>query len=164
MISNSVYKPTPDGTIVIDFASRQDPSPFEGREERCDFDLVTGRTIPKRLAQGTVAVPTRALLILFKLKAVWDRSYRLSQGTADNTEYTRGKVEKDIADIIALLDSSIVDDDLDLQFLGDKMREYPFLREVLASIPSRADAISKYGRLSPAEVNDIIDRLLALIS
>ena len=165
MIPNTVYKPTPYGNIEIDFASRQDTSCFEGREEQCDFNLVDGRTIKKRLPEGTVViVPTRALLLLFKLKAFWDRSYRLSNGTSPRPEYEQGKIEKDIADIIALLNSSIGYDDLDLQFLGEKLHEYPFLMEKLESIPERSDAIAKYGRLSQDEVRMIIKRLLPLIT
>ena len=158
MIPNTIVKITRDGEILIDFASREDRCPFEGRTEDCPFSLLDGQ-----ITTGEIVVPTRTLLLLFKLKAAWDRSYRLKSETSYDPEWEQGKVRKDRADIIALLDPAAGGTDIDLQYLGSKLKEYPFLIGTLQEIPRDNDAVAMYRRLNPTQVSDAINRLLDLV-
>ena len=108
-------------------------------------------------------VPTRTLLLLFKLKAAWDRAHRLLSGTSYDPEWEQGKVRKDRADILALLDPAAGGTDIDIQYLGSQLREFPFLIDVLREIPLDSEAVVMYRRLSPMQVRDVIDRLLSLV-
>jgi len=182
MIPNTVVKNTGDGEILIDFGSREDICRFEGRKENCSFSLLDGQTttgviaVPTRalpLNRGRlnrggfggfpIVVPTRTLLLLFKLKAAWDRSHRLQNGTSSDPEWEQGKVRKDRADILALLDPAAGGTDIDIQYLGSQLREYPFLIDVLKEIPLDSDAVAMYRRLSPMQTRDVIDRLISLV-
>jgi hypothetical protein len=77
---SSVRKETKAGSVIIDFATRQKPFPFEGTDEYLDFNILDGNT-EKRTIRGNIemAVPNRATLIVLKLKAIWDRNNRISQ-------------------------------------------------------------------------------------
>ena len=78
--THTVYKPTDYGPIIIDFASREERYPFEGRDDELNFDILNGQTVMKVIRNRiSVAVPTRSLLMLFKLKASWGQGipYRL---------------------------------------------------------------------------------------
>jgi hypothetical protein len=164
MIPNTVVKNTRDGEILIDFGSREDICRFEGREENCPFSLLAGQTQAGVMGAGfQIMVPTRVLLLLFKLKAVWDRSYRILNGTSYDAEWEQGKVRKDRADILALLDPAADGTDIDIHYLGLKLIEYPFLIDVLKEIPLDRDAVAMYRRLSPMQTRDVIDRLLSLV-
>ena len=164
MIPNTVVKNTREGEILIDFGSREDICRFEGRKENCPFSLLAGQTQAGAMGAGfPIMVPTRALLLLFKLKAVWDRSYRILNGTSYDAEWEQGKVRKDRADILALLDPAAGGTDSDIQYLGLHFKEYPFLIDVLREIPLDSDAVAMYRRLSPMQTRDVIDRLLSLV-
>ncbi len=182
MIPNTVVKNTPEGEIRIDFGSREDICRFEGRTENCPFSLLDGQTTAVAIEFPTralpfdrgrfdrggfdgfpIIIPTRTLLLLFKLKAAWDRSYRFMNGTSDDPEWEQGKVRKDRADILALLDPAAGGTDVDIQYLGSKLKEYPFLIDILQDIPRDSDAVAMYRRLSPTQARDVIDRLLGLV-
>ncbi|MEI7434746.1 MAG: hypothetical protein WCJ93_10880 [Methanomicrobiales archaeon] len=161
---NTVVKNTNDGEILIDFGSREDIYRFEGRNENCPFSLLEGQTQPGEMRVGfPIMVPTRALLLLFKLKAIWDRSHRLHNRTSPRPGYEEGKVRKDRADVLSLLDPAAGGTDVDLHYLGMKLREYPFLIEILEKIPLDSDAVGMYRRMSPEQARDVIDRLLSLV-
>ncbi len=86
-----------------------------------NFDILNGQTILKVIRNHiSAAVPTRSLLMVFKLKASWDRAYRIESETADDLEWERGKLIKDYADVIALLDPMFEGTELDFNFLGEK--------------------------------------------
>jgi hypothetical protein len=182
MIPNTVVKNTRAGEIRIDFGSREDICRFEGREENCPFSLLDGQTTTGTIVVPTnglpfnrsgfnrggfgsfpIVVPARTLLLLFKLKAAWDRSHRLQNGTSSDPEWEQGKVRKDRADILSLLDPAAGGTDIDIQYLGLQIREYPFLIDVLEDIPLDSDAVGMYRRLSPMQVREVIDRLLSLV-
>ncbi len=161
--AHTVYKPTDHGPIIIDFASREERYPFEGRDEELNFDILNGQTILKVIRNHiSAAVPTRSLLMLFKLKASWDRAYRIESETADDLEWERGKLIKDYADVIALLDPMFEGTELDFNFLGEKLGDFDFLKGCLRKIPETHDAIVKYNRMDQRKVREIIERLLKL--
>ncbi|KAB2947591.1 MAG: hypothetical protein F9K14_03540 [Candidatus Methanoperedens sp.] len=160
---HTVYKQTDYGPIIIDFASRDEHYPFEGRVEELNFDIPNGQTIIQNVRnQIFAAVPTRSLLMLFKLKASWDRAYRLNSETSTDPEWEHGKLIKDYADIIALIDPMHGGRELDFDFLGEKLTEFDFLRGCLRIIPENLDAIGKYGRMDQRAVRETIERLLQL--
>ncbi len=65
--THTVYKPTDYGPIIIDFASREERYPFEGRDEELNFDILNGQTILKVIRNHiSAAVPTRSLLMLLR--------------------------------------------------------------------------------------------------
>lgn len=79
-------------------------------------------------------------------------------------EWDRAKLGKDYADILALLDPALGFEDLDRVLLGDLVSRYPFLFEVIRSVPRQTEGIRMYGRMTNDEVKEIIDRLLKLIT
>jgi hypothetical protein len=167
VIRNTVVKNSPEGAILIDFGSREDVCRFDGRSEICPFSLLDGQTTIMRIETGgssvPVIVPTRALLLLYKLKAAWDRSHRLQTASSPDAEWEQGKVRKDQADILALLDPAAGGSDIDVHYLGSRLSEFPFLMEVLREIPYNGEAVAMYRRLSPAQARDIVDRLIGLV-
>ena len=163
MIPNTVMKHTPEGEIRIDFGSREDVCRFEGRTEECPFSLLDGRTQVREIRAGSlVVVPERTLLLIFKLKAVWDRLARIRGGTSYDEEWDQGKLRKDRADILALLDPAVGGTEIDIKYLGEQLHEYPFLVEMLREIPLDSDAVAMYRRMNQAQARDVVERLLLL--
>jgi hypothetical protein len=109
-----------------------------------------------------VIVPERTLLMIFKLKASWDRSFRIQNGTSIDEEWERGKLCKDRADILALLDPAAGGTETDISYLGERLNEYSFLGEMLREILNDKDAINMYRRMNQTEAKELIERLLLL--
>ncbi len=164
MIPNTVVKHIPEGEILIDFGSREDVCRFEGRAEECPFSLLDGRTKVRKIRAGSpVVVPERTLLLVFKLKAAWDRSARIRSGTSYDEEWEQGKLRKDRADILALLDPVAGGTEIDVQYLGERLREFPFLAGTLREIPHDMDAVTMYRRMDLAQVREVVESLLLLV-
>ncbi len=164
MAPTTIAKNAHEGKILIDFGSREDLYLFEGRDEECPFSLLDGRTAARDIGTGfPVVVPERTLLMIFKLKAAWDRSFRIQNGTSSDEEWEQGKLRKDRADILALLDPAAGGTETDILYLGERLHEYPFLVEMLREIPDDNDAISMYRRMNPKDVRDSIEGLLQLV-
>lgn len=159
----TVSKPTEYGDIIIDFGSKYKQYKFEGRDETLNFDFLNGQTILKEIRGGVpVFIPTRSLLLLFKLKAAWDRAYRLDSGTSNEPDWEQGKLIKDYADIFALIDHNHGGEELDLSFLGEKLNFLNFLRGFLENIPENHDALRKYGQMDRETAMRTVRRLLSL--
>ncbi len=167
VIRNTVVKNSPEGAILIDFGSRDDVCHFEGSHEICPFSLLDGQTEIMRIDTEEnsvpVVVPTRALLVLYKLKAAWDRSHRLQTATSPDAEWEQAKVRKDLADILALLDPAAGGADIDVHYLGSRLSEFPFLMGVLQEIQQNSEAVAMYRRLSPVQAREVVARLLSLV-
>ncbi|MDO8872068.1 MAG: hypothetical protein Q7V05_04955 [Methanoregula sp.] len=162
---NSVVKViTGNGEIIIDFIPRNEKNCFEGRSETCPMNLLNGRTIVKEISPGfSVTIPERSLLLLLKLKAAWDRAYRIQEHTSDNEDWEKGKLRKDRADILSLIDPDNGGTELDFMFLGDMMRQNPFLTDILAIIPDDRDALQMYGHMDRNTAQRAIENVLRLI-
>jgi hypothetical protein len=162
---NSVIKVIPpDGEIIIDFIPRNERNCFEGRDETCPMSLLNGRTIAKEISPGfSVTIPERSLLLLLKLKAAWDRAYRIEGHTSEREDWEKGKLIKDRADILSLIDPQAGGTELDFMFLGEMMHRYPFLIETLAMIPDDRDALQMYTRIDRDAAQDAIGNVLRLI-
>jgi len=150
--------------IVIDFANREEHYPFEGRKEELNFDVLEGHTVVREITgELLVTVPERALLLLFKLKAAWDRHYRISNSSSHDPGWETSKLLKDRADILALLDQMAGNIDLDLHFLGGMLKRYDFLTGMLGGIRTDTESHRKYGRMDSNDCQKAIDDLLVLI-
>jgi len=162
---NSVVKVIPpDGEIIIDFIPKNEKNCFEGLDETCPMNLLNGRTFVKEISPAiSVTIPERSLLLLLKLKAAWDRAYRVQEQKSDREDWEKGKLRKDRADILALIDPANGGTELDFMFLGDMMRRYPFLIEILTVIPDDRDALQMYGRMDRDTAQRAIGDVLRLI-
>lgn len=162
---NSVVKLIPpDGEIIIDFIPRNHSNCFEGRNEKCPLDLLNGRTVVKEISPGSfVTVPERSLLLLLKLKAAWDRTYRIREHASHDEDWEKGKLRKDRADILSLIDPKNGETDLDFMFLGDMLHRYKFLEEILTTIPDDRDALQMYGGMNRDTAQRVINDVLLLI-
>jgi hypothetical protein len=91
------------------------------------------------------------------------REYRLKHGTSNDFEWEQGKLTKDYADVLSLLDPDQGGRDLNLEFLGRQFAAFEFLKRCLGNIPYRYDALQKYGRLESEKAKEIVETLLAII-
>jgi len=161
---HSVAKNTSDGQIIIDFISKETRDPFEGRPEKLDFNILDGNTEIRNIRDVVpAAVPTRSMLLLSKLKASWDRAYRLKHGTSEDAEWDRGKLIKDYADILALLDPKFGGEYLDMAFLGEQFSRFDFLKGCLKRIPDNYDALTKYEKMDRETARQTCKKLLLLL-
>ncbi len=159
----TISKMTDYGEIIIDFVRREGYT-FVGREEKLDFKIPKEQTVIKEIrGRIPVVVPTRSMLMLFKLKASWDRTHRVEHETSLDIDWERAKIIKDYADIIALIDPAHGGRDIDTGFLGEKLADFDFLKECLRRIPENRDAVGMYNGMSQEAVRDNIMRLLSLV-
>lgn len=152
--------------IYVDVAGYSESHHFEGRDERLDFELVKNHHVEGKVNGRRVKIPTRSLLLLFKIKACYDRTSRLEAGTSLDAIYDADKLVKDRSDVLAILDSGISGPDWEVGFLGEQMDKAPFLVEILTAIPGDESALARYGggQLSRDEATSRIDELLGLIT
>ena len=150
--------------IIIDFGVRDRPDPFEGRSESMDYRILDGRTVLRDIDNGTpFPVPDRTLLLVLKLKAAWDRRYRLEHGSSHDLEWEKGKLLKDGGDILALLDPKHGGHDVRLDLLGSSLDRWPFLLTPLENVLNDTETIAIYGRMSVEMVADIRESLISSI-
>lgn len=90
-----------------------------------------------------VVVPKVTVLWAYKLKAAWDRSYRLENELSEDIEWEGGKLTKDYGDIAALMDGKTP---LDPETIGRVFSDFPFLREVIARMKRRPSLYNSYTR------------------
>jgi hypothetical protein len=161
---NSVVKVIPpEGEIIIDFIRKNERNCFEGRNETCPMNLLNGRTFVKEISPGfSVTIPERSVLLLLKLKAAWDRAYRIQEHTSDREDWEKGKLRKDRADILSLIDPANRGTELDFMFLGDMMHRYAFLNDILSIIPDDRDALQMYGHMDRDAAQRAIGNVLRL--
>ncbi|MFZ3060487.1 MAG: hypothetical protein WA102_12230 [Candidatus Methanoperedens sp.] len=162
---NTVSKPTGDGEIkeiIIDFILRGRIK-FEGQEAELDFVIPKEQTTIRELrGRISAVVPKRSMLLLLKLKASWDRAYRIDNGTSEDPEWEKSKLIKDYADILALIDPVHGGRELDLNFLGEKLTEFDFLKGCLRNIPENRDAVEKYRQMNYETAGYTIRQILSL--
>ena len=163
-LPTSVKKDTEAGPVVIDFASRQTYFSFEGMDTTLDLNILDGNTETRVIRGGIeIAVPNRATLLVLKLKAIWDRHYRIVHGTSDDIEWETGKLIKDQADILALIDLNYGGNEIEISILGALLEKYRFLEESLISVCDSDEGIEKYDRMSQNDAKNTIDRMISLI-
>lgn len=151
-----------DHPIIADFGSRDEEYRFEGRSDRLDFSELEGHTTTRSIDGPDVPVPERALLVLFKLKAAYDRGTRVLQNTSPDPEWDQSKRVKDLADVLALLDPAAGGDELGIMYLGEKLAAHPFLVPILREAGRSIDAIERYGRLKPAQARARVEDVISV--
>lgn len=162
----TVLKVTPYGTIILDFISRNKSYPFEGHPEiPFSFETLSGNTVLMRVRGGSeIAVPNRAMLVFLKLKAAWDRNYRIEHGNPFISEdRERSKLIKDCADILALIDPRSGGREIDLEILGREVSRYKFIKDVLNQIPAIDPARERYRRMDLREIRTVCNDLISII-
>ena len=162
----TVLKRTPHGIIILDFISRSKSYPFEGHPEiPFTFEILTGNTVMKRVRGGAeIEVPNRSMLLLLKLKAAWDRSYRIEHKNPFISEdHERLKWIKDCADLLALIDPNSGGREIDLEILGREISRYKFLKGVISRIPDIDSARDRYGRMEPRQIQTVCEDLISII-
>jgi hypothetical protein len=162
----TVLKTTPHGIIVLDFISKNKSYPFEGHPKiPFSFEILSGNTELMRVRGGAeIAVPNRSILILLKLKAAWDRSYRIEHGNPFiNEEHERSKWIKDCADLLALIDPDSGGREIDLEILGREVSRFKFLKDVITRIPAIDPARKRYGRMDLQAIQTVCDNLISII-
>jgi hypothetical protein len=157
--TNSVFKDTPFGKVIIDIALRGEDI-FEGKSISFPYQRIEGRIVLKPLEDQEVPVPDITFLLMMKVKAAWDRKWRLDNGISEDPIWETGKIVKDHSDIIALLEC---DESLDIGILGDHFKEYPFLRSVFEDIIT-SDLGSRKFNIDHEEVVQMIRKLSGLIT
>ena len=163
-LATAIAKEIDGKKIFIDFMPREETYKFEGRAEECPFSFLEKRTESRDIVSGfPVIVPDQTLLMIYKLKAAWDRSYRIEHRCSTDIEWEMSKLRKDRADILSLIDPDILGTEIDLNYLGEKLHEYTFLVETLQKIPDDIDAVKLYSLMNQAKARDTIDQLLSLV-
>jgi hypothetical protein len=163
--TKTIKKFTPDRKeIIIDFAVRDKIDPFEGIDKGLFYSMVDGHTSKAEFRKGhTIQVPNRTLLTFFKMKAAWDRRYRLDHGSSHDPEWEKGKVMKDHSDILALLDPKSGGREIEINELGRLIDSHAFLGCIFDQIADDAEAIDWYERLSPQDARTLIGELKAAL-
>ncbi len=157
-----ISKSTPHGMIILDVKMKGVPYRFEGQDASNALELgfLDDNVTTRQIAEGIdVTVPNLESLIILKLKAVWDRCYRIEHHTSKDLEWDSSKLTKDKCDVIALLDPGV--NDLNPFKLGDLIEKYPFLTSSLKSCVDEV-SIDRYGRF-PEDAGDFIHTLIDLM-
>jgi hypothetical protein len=160
--SYSVHKRTTAGDVVIDIAGRGLHG-FEGRSEHLDMDMIDGRLNLANIEGVEVYIPDRSFLLLMKMKAAWDRGWRLDNGRSNDREHDMSKRTKDFSDILALIDPNKGSEEIDIRFIGDQLMEKPFLLSVLDEVPISSASAEKYG-IGLSEAREYIEVFKDLVS
>jgi len=121
--------------------------------------LLNDVTVNEKLV---VHVPKKALLFLYKLKALRDRAFDLkTRGvvmSAERRDWMQGKVEKDEADLIALLtlkpERYVVREELDYKLLKElvERQNLQFALESLNELPNIKKSLKIHGGISQKSV------------
>ncbi len=155
---SGIEKDTDEGQIIIDFIPKGSDQPFEGQSNLFTYSIIDGKTEQKSIRSAcTMHVPRRTILRFLKLKAAWDRTYRIENSTSADPEWDRSKLIKDYADILALLDPKYGGMDIDINELASLFEDYPFLKKTFMKTKENAESREKYARMDKTEINRIFD-------
>jgi hypothetical protein len=155
-----LFLPHENGRIEIDYGRPRDRPLFKGRKEELPWNLGMSNFQMVDIEDGFIPVPERGILLLFKLKAISDRSWSLEAGEGDPS-WLRTKLAKDRSDALALLDPARGGEDINLGLLGRELGRLPFLTDLLRSVANDQDACRRY-RCSRDDAIIWVDRLLSL--
>lgn len=159
--TNSVFRPTASGKVIIDIANRGSDS-FEGKRDTLNLSIIDGRMETRVIEGEKVIVPKRSVLLMMKIKAAWDRDWRVRNGRSDDPDWDRSKIIKDHSDILALIDFEDGPSRLDIDLLGRFFKDHPFLEDVVFALSNSIEAFRKYG-LEQDDARKIIDRFRSLV-
>ena len=148
------------GYMEIDACTFEDPKPSSFHEDpnkQLPYSLTAERKYQREVELEEDAIcyiPSKPLLFLYKIKAARDRTYDLkTKGTIIapvEAERLRGKVTKDRADIIALLDPNpskySIKERFDTDAFYDLVERFKleFTLTTLTELPNHRDSIQLY--------------------
>jgi hypothetical protein len=157
--SDTVKKVTLHGEIILDIIYREIPYPFEGDPEiPFTFNILNGNTVFRNIRGGArIPVPNRSILVLLKLKAAWDRSYRLIHQRSRDPYRERSKMIKDYADVLALIDPAHGGREIDLEILGAQISRFTFLKELILRIPNLGDVRERYQTMTQQDIRRLCE-------
>jgi hypothetical protein len=115
-------------------------------------------------------IPTKTLLLLYKLKALRDRQYDLEEKRgilgAERLAWLRSKIIKDGSDLISLIDSnpqtSIIQQQIETKILKEIIEEFrlEFCIESISNLPSMQQSCQQYRNINPTTVKEWTSKLL----
>ena len=159
--TNSVFKETNSGRVIIDIANRGSDI-FEGNMDTIELSIVDDNTEVGNIEGVEVPVPNRSVLLMMKIKAAWDRKWRVNNDKSEDPEWDRSKMIKDHSDILALIDIEDEIGQLDIDLLGDFFRDHPFLESVIDDLSRSREAFAKYG-IEPDDSRRLIDMFRSIV-
>ncbi|WP_373840339.1 hypothetical protein [Methanospirillum sp.] len=163
--ASTVCKKSSEGQlIIIDFATYEKDQLFEGSEENLSFKILHQNNIIRAISSDiSIRVPTRSVLLIFKLKAAWDRNFRIEKGTSHDAEWEKGKLIKDYGDILALLDPSKGGREIMIEIVGNYLFRYSFLKECFYRLVQSDEPFEFYRGMSPEQGKRIVADLLEMV-
>ena len=148
------------GYVEIDACTFEDPkssSFHENPERQLPYSLTAERRYRRevKLRQDAICyIPCKPLLLLYKIKALRDRAYDLKTKGAiiepAKVEKLRGKITKDRADILALIDPNpskyLIRESFDADAFHDLVKRFKleFSLTTLTELPKHRDSIQLY--------------------
>lgn len=115
-------------------------------------------------------IPNKALLFLYKLKALRDRQHDLEEQVAvmsqERAEWLRAKIVKDGSDLISLLDPNpgprIIEQKMDSVILRELIIEFDlaFCIESIKSLPTMNLSLRQYRNVDQQNVNEWVTSLI----
>ena len=162
---STVRKTSSEGQpIIIDFATYESRQPFEGSGQILPFEILRDNTELRMVGNEVlIRVPNRSVLLILKLKAAWDRHFRITNQESHDPEWEQGKLLKDYGDILALLDPSKGGREVMIEIVGDQLVQYGFLRECFLRLLSSHEPFDLYGRMTPEKGKEVIFTLLEMV-
>ena len=157
----ALRKTTAGGSMIVEFLRADAVFRFEGRRAAYPLRPVFPGIVWRKVEGVELPVPAEEKLFILKAKAAWDRIWRLDNGRSDNAAYERGKLAKDMGDLLALLDATR-GPQLDFSALGKELERYPFLLKMLQREELTMAGANRYG-LSNDAARERFSRLAALL-
>lgn len=152
------------GDVHIDACSFEDENLFrEDYDKKLPYGLCANpEYLMRRLIGSTYArVPIKELLFLYKLKALRDRMWRMSNESLLNEDrvFLEGKIGKDKTDLLALLDPDHgpLDPSRSTEFIENF--DLQFVIRTIENLPNQEDAIENYGK-TRADVEGWTNKML----
>ena len=161
LAGRGLERPTPLGAIRLDTVSFESSLQFEGKVGRLDLAFLKKEVVTREVEGLSAPVPSRSMLLVMKLKAAWDRQWRVDRGASPDPQWERTKAIKDLADVLALVDPGRGGTELDVDVVGVQLGDHPVLRTVLERIGSEPLAAIRYG-IPQGLATSMIRRLLDL--
>ncbi len=96
----------------------------------------------------------------YKLKAAWDRNYRLENNESTDIEWESGKLSKDYCDIVSLIDA---DEPLDPIVIQKRFSEFSFLKSVMDLLNENPELYAQYIRISHADEAEIKRKIFRIV-
>jgi len=165
------------GYMEIDACTFEDPKPgsfHEDPNKQLPYSITAEKRYRRevKLEEDAICyIPSKPLLLLYKIKAARDRTHDLkTKGTTmepTQMERLRGKVTKDRADIIALLDPEptkrFIKEDLDIDAFDDlvKRHDLEFTLTTITELPTYRDSTQLYDpTLNAIQIDEWIKTIL----